>query len=291
MTNKTRKYKLRVIKKDANQRLDLFLASCLPNYSRQFLRDQIKTDHVTIDGKINNKPKVLVRVGQTIEAVLDSPAIQLIAQPIKLDIIYQDKDLVVINKPAGMVMHPAGQHKQDTLANALRYKFKTFYLVHRLDKDTSGIVLVARNEKTKIFLSRLFEQRKIKKIYTALLKGKITPQEAYINLPIKRGYKGSRFEVLSGGRQAESYYQVKKYINSFSLVEVQLKTGRTHQIRVHFKALGYPVVGDKLYGIEDTTFSRQFLHASYIEFVDWLGHLRQFTAPLPKDLSNFLKHA
>lgn len=290
MAEKAKKYKLKVIKKNADQRLDLFLVSCLPDYSRQFLRDQIKMGHVTIDGRVSNKPKVLVRIGQIIEAVLDNPTTKLIAQPIKLDVIYKDKDLVVVNKPAGMVMHPAGQHKQDTLANALRHKFKTFYLVHRLDKDTSGVVLVARNEKTKNFLSKLFEKRNIKKIYVALLKGKITPKKAHINMPIKRGYHGNKFEVLSGGRQAESYYQVQEYINNFSLIEIQLKTGRTHQIRVHFKALGYPVVGDKLYGIEDPILSRQFLHAHSIEFVDWLGHLRQFSAPLPKDLSNFLKH-
>lgn len=291
MIDKTKRHKLKVAKKDADQRLDLFLASRLSDYSRQFLRNQIKLGHVIIDGKVNNKPKALVRIGQVVEAVLDSSTFKLIAQPIKLDIIYQDKELVVINKPAGIVMHPAGRHKQNTLANALKYKFKTFYLVHRLDKDTSGIVLVARNEKTKNFLSKLFEQRKIKKIYVALLKGKITPQKAHISLPIKRGYEGNKFEVLSGGRKAESYYQVKKYINSFSLVEIQLKTGRTHQIRVHFKALGYPVVGDKLYGTKDVALNRQFLHAHSIEFVDWLGNLRQFVAPLPKDLNNFLKHA
>lgn len=282
--------RIKITIKNANQRLDLLLSKSLPEYSRQFIREQIKLSHITIDGKEVIKPKIVVRVGQLVEYRLDDPQNRLIAQPIKLDIIYQDGDLVVVNKPAGMVMHPAGKHKQWTLANALKYKFKEFYLVHRLDKDTSGLVLVARNEKIKKFLSKLFEQRKIKKTYTTLLTGKVKPIEAYIDLPISRSTGKGKFETIAGGRQAKSYYKVKEYIKNFSLVEVQPQSGRTHQIRVHFKALGHPVVGDKLYNNTDDGLRRQFLHAGKLEFIDWVGNKREFMSSLPQDLSNFLKN-
>ncbi|MBU1082907.1 RluA family pseudouridine synthase [Patescibacteria group bacterium] len=285
--SKSKKYKFKVDSTLSNQRIDSALVKLLPQFSRGFLAEQIKTGQVKVNRQIIVATKKRVKDGEFIEASIALPSEEIVPQSIKLNIIYQDKDLVVINKPPGIVMHPAGALKSDTLANALKYKFKNFYLVHRLDKDTSGVVLVARNQKTKDYLSNLFAKRQIKKTYTALVKGKVSPKEACINLPIKR-VPGGKFTAKSGGRLSESCYLVKKHLKQYSLVEVTPKTGRTHQIRVHFAAIGHPVVGDKLYGTKEDKLARQFLHALKIEFKDEAGKERSFSAPLPKDLTEFL---
>jgi 23S rRNA pseudouridine1911/1915/1917 synthase len=285
--SKSKKYKFRATRELASKRLDIVLSKLLPQFSRAFLAKQIELGLVKINRRVVTSNKTKVQEGEFIEAEIMSPSAEIIPQAIKLDIIYQDKDLVVVNKPAGIIMHPAGASKSDTLANALKYKFKKFYLVHRLDRDTSGLVLVALNEKVKDYLSNLFATRQIHKTYTALLKGKIMPSKACINLPIKR-IPGGRLTAKAGGRLAESCYIVKTYFRKYSLVEVSPKTGRTHQIRIHFSAIGHPVVGDKLYGVIEDNLARQFLHASKIEFKDWTGKIRSFSAPLPKDLTKFL---
>lgn len=277
------------VKTGAGERLDAWLAKKIPQYSRNFLAGQIKSGHIWI-GEKKALPKSIVRAGQNIIAELQIPRVEITPEKIDLDIIYQDQDLVVVNKPAGMVVHPAGSHQTGTLANALKHRFPTFYLVHRLDKDTSGVLVVALNQITKNWLSKLFEERKIKKTYLALLTGKITPSKAYLDLPIKRGRSG-KFEALAGGRAAKSFYRVKEYLPGYSLVEVYPTTGRTHQIRVHFKALRHPVAGDTMYGKVERGLARQFLHAHKIEFKDRQGKLRSFLAPLPKDLTDFLKYA
>ena len=277
------------VKTGAGERLDTWLVKKIPQYSRNFLASQIKSGRVWIGGR-TAQPKSVVHTGQNIIAELWIPRAEIAPEKIDIDIIYQDKDLAVINKPAGMVVHPAGSHQTATLANALKHIFPTSYLVHRLDKDTSGVLVVALNQTTKNWLSKLFEERKVKKTYLALLTGKIIPPEAYLDLPIKRGRSG-KFEALAGGRTAKSFYRVKEYLPGFSLVEVHPETGRTHQIRVHFKALKHPVVGDTMYGRGEKGLARQFLHAHKIEFKDRQGKLRSFTAPLPKDLTDFLKYA
>lgn len=285
--SKSKKYKFKVNSEFSGKRLDSVLSQLLPQFSREFLAQQIKSGLVKINRQIIIILKTKVKVGEFIEAEFALPSAEIVPQAIKLAVIYQDKDLVVIDKPAGIVMHPAGKLKLGTLANALKHKFKNFYLVHRLDKDTSGLVLVARSQKIKDYLSDLFAKRQIKKTYVAMLGGHISPEQACINLPIKR-VPGGKFTAKSGGRPSESCYQVKEYFKKYSLVEVQPKTGRTHQIRVHFSAIGYPIIGDKLYGTKKDELTRQFLHAFKIEFKDWAGKVRSFTAPLPKDLTEFL---
>lgn len=281
------KFKFKVKIKCAGQRLDVFLATQLPNCSRQVVIRQIKKGLVKISGRVILTPKTIVKPGQIIDVQLTKDVDKIVPESIKLDIVYQDKDIIVINKPAGMVMYPAGHHQHGTLANALKHRFKEFYLVHRLDKDTSGVVIIALKEKIKEFLSNLFAHREIKKTYIALLSGKLTPQMAYIDMPIKRD-RGGRFKILAGGRSASSFWQVKKYLKNFTLVEVQPKTGRTHQIRVHFSAIGHPVIGDIIYGSREVNLSRHFLHAYKLEFTDWAGNKRCFTVPLPVDLNKFL---
>jgi len=285
--SKSKKYKFKVVGELSDKRLDIVLAKLLPQFSRAFLAKQISLGLIKINRRVVTSTKTKVKTGELVEAEITLSSEEIVPQPIEIVIIYQDKDLVVINKPAGIVMHPAGKLKSDTLANALKYKFKEFYLVHRLDKDTSGLVLVALSQKVKDYLANLFAARQIHKTYLALLKGHITPEQACINLPIKR-IPGGKFMAQGGGRLAESCYRVKEYFKYFSLVEVQPKTGRTHQIRVHFAALGHSIAGDDLYGVKEDKLSRQFLHASEIEFKDWAGRTRSFTAPLPKDLTEFL---
>lgn len=288
-TPKNQKFKFTINTKMDQKRLDIVLSNYLSQYSRMFIVSVIKQGLVKIDNNIITSSKKRVKINQIIEIVLPKSTSSIKAEAIDLDIIYQDKDIVVINKPAGIVMHPAGRHKSGTLANALKHKFNNFYLVHRLDKNTSGVVIVARNEKVKQFLSKLFEERKVIKKYIALLAGIIKPKKAFIDLPIKRGSSG-KFEVQAGGRSAKSFWQVKKYIKKLSLVEVLPKTGRTHQIRVHFKALGYPVVGDEMYGKAIKELNRHFLHAYSLEFVDWLGKKRYYKAPLSHELKQYLNY-
>ena len=287
MASEIKKFRF-TVKSGAGERLDAWLSQKIPQYSRSFLVKEIKAGRVWL-GDRSAQPKSIVKAGQSIVVELNIPKTEIVPEKIDLDIIYQDKDLVVVNKPAGLVVHPAGSYQTGTLANALKHRFNTFYLVHRLDKDTSGVLLVALNQATKNWLTKLFEKRQIKKTYLALLTGKITPKEAYLDLPIKRGSSG-RFETLAGGKAAKSHYRVKEYLPGFSLVEVFPETGRTHQIRVHFRALRHPVAGDIMYGREERGLSRQFLHAYKIEFTDRLGKQRTFTVPLPKELNDFLKH-
>ena len=286
---KNQKFKFVVDEKMDQKRLDVVLSNYLKLYSRVFIASVIKKGLVTLDDNLTTSSKKKVKINQTIKVVLPKNTSGIEAEDIKLDIIYQDKDIAVINKPAGIVMHPAGRHKSGTLANALKHKFNNFYLVHRLDKNTSGVIIVARNEKIKQFLSKLFETRKITKKYIALVEGIVKPKKAFIDMPIKRGISG-KFEVQSGGREAKSFWQVKKYIKKLSLVEVSPKTGRTHQIRVHFKTIGHPVVGDEMYGKSVKELNRHFLHAYSLEFTDWLGKKRCFKSPLGNDLKKYLNY-
>ncbi|MFH1088719.1 MAG: RluA family pseudouridine synthase [Patescibacteria group bacterium] len=285
---KIKKFRFKVKVNEAGERLDAWLTQKITGFSRNVIAQAIKSGQVWLDGK-KVQPKTLVRVGQMAMVTINIPSAEIIPESKTIDIIYQNKHLAVINKSAGMVMHPAGSHKSGTLANALKAKFHNFYLVHRLDKDTSGVVVVALDEPTKNYLSKLFQDRKIKKTYLALVVGKVTPKEAYLDFPIKRG-KSGKFESLSGGRIAKSHYQVKEYFPGYTLVEVHPETGRTHQIRVHFKTIKHPVVGDAMYGKAVPNLSRQFLHAYKIEFNDKTGKHHSYTVSLPDDLTNFLKY-
>jgi len=279
-----RKINFVVLPDEAGTRLDALLVKRYPVRSRSFWSVAIKTGQVLVDNRLA-KARHLLKRGQSVsfKPITLPPA----AIPQMPPVIYKDRDLLVINKPAGLVMHPAGRHHHGTLLDILEKNFSAAYLVHRLDKDTSGVVLVARNLKSKDFFSDLFAKRLVKKTYLALLAGKIVPAQAYLDMPITRGRSG-KFEVNSRGRSARSFYKVVEYLPSFSLVEVHPESGRTHQIRVHFRALKHPVAGDEMYGQKTAGLSRQFLHAFKIEFVDAAGKAQQFTAPLPNDLNTFL---
>ncbi|MBU1092814.1 RluA family pseudouridine synthase [Patescibacteria group bacterium] len=284
---KIKKFRFKVKADEAGERLDTWLTKKITGFSRNIIVRAIKSNQAWLNNKLA-QPKTLIKAGQMATITINLDSSDIIPEPMALDIIYQDKHLAVINKPAGIVMHPAGSHKSGTLANALKAKFDDFYLVHRLDKDTSGVVLIALDQPMKDYLSKLFQDRKVKKTYLALVTGKVIPQEAYLNFPIKRG-KSGKFESLLEGRPAKSHYQVKAYLSGYTLVEVHPETGRTHQIRVHFKTIRHPVAGDVMYGVALPSLSRQFLHAYKIEFDDKTGHHHSYTTPLPKELNDFLQ--
>jgi 23S rRNA pseudouridine1911/1915/1917 synthase len=309
-----------------DMRLDAYLAKALPDISRARVQMLIEGGQVTVDGKAA-KGKQKLKGGELIEIEGEPQPAPLRAEPedIPLDIVYEDDDLAVINKAAGMTVHAgAGDEEQNrgTLVNALLFHFGKSLsqaggemrpgIVHRLDKQTSGLIVVAKNDSTHRKLGEMFASRDLRKVYIALVHGWMKQDEGTVNLPISRDMN-RRVRMTTrrpGGRHAISHWKVLERIGSpekpapygkFTLVEVQIETGRTHQIRVHMQALNHPVVGDTLYGaphriprVDDSTdavsLDRNFLHATELEF----KHPRtkkQLTlkAALPKELSATLK--
>jgi 23S rRNA pseudouridine1911/1915/1917 synthase len=211
------------------------------------------------------------------------------------EIIYQDKDLLVVNKPAGLVVHEGAGQTGATLVDWLKQTLprsplthERYGILHRLDKDTSGLLLVAKTQVAFDYYKKLFKLHKIKKEYLALVHGRLTPDRGLIQIPLARHLiKRTRFEAAASGRMAETEYAVTKYYASFSYLKAWPKTGRTHQLRVHFASIGHPIVGDKIYGKKDAL-ARQFLHAHQLNLVGLDGTEHQFVAPLAPDLTKFL---
>jgi len=215
-----------------------------------------------------------------------------------LKIIYEDQDLLVIDKPAGLTVHPAPGHYTHTLANAILAHVPEIEsggsdrpgIVHRLDKDTSGLIVVAKNTAAHMKLADQFKNRLVSKTYLALVRGRLSPEQGIIEANIGRNPKDRKqMAIVSHGREARTEYQVIRYLNNFSLVEVKPKTGRTHQIRVHLAAIGYPIAGDTVYGIKTDFLTRQFLHACKLCFrIPSTGEYREFKSELPQDLAQAL---
>ncbi len=291
---------------EAGQRLDRFLAAKMPEQSRTQIQNLIKQGEVTVDG-MRVKPGYRLSTGNTVVArvpVVEDTA--LVAQRIPLDIIYEDEDVVVVNKPAGMVVHPAPGHEAGTLVNALLAHFPELAgfietdeetarrpgIVHRLDKQTSGLIVVAKHEAARRFLQGQFKQRKVRKTYVALLEGRLQPPDGIIEAPIGRDPKDRKRMAVRqrGGRPARTVYHLIEYFDDYTLVTVQPVTGRTHQIRVHLAAIGHPVVGDRVYGYrrQRSGLRRQFLHAWKLALTLPSGEMREFVAPLPPDLRDAL---
>jgi 23S rRNA pseudouridine1911/1915/1917 synthase len=227
---------------------------------------------------------------------------QVLPESIPLDIIYEDDDLLVVNKPAGMVVHPAYGHQSGTLVNAvLAHCPETVNvggadragIVHRLDKDTSGVILVAKNPATHKALQRQFKKRQVEKTYLALVEGHPEPREGIIDAPIGRNKRHRKqMAIVRSGRRAQTFYHVTELFDEHSLVKVKPKTGRTHQIRVHMAWLGYPIVGDHIYGYRKQRLlkDRHFLHAHELHLTHPVsGAAISFSAPLPPALNDLLK--
>jgi 23S rRNA pseudouridine1911/1915/1917 synthase len=285
----------------ARMRLDQFLARELPEFSRSRIQQLIRKEFVTLNDS-PARPRDLVHTGDRV--VLNEPPPEKIdtrPEAIPLDIIYEDDDLIVINKPAGIVVHPGAGQREHTLVNALLHHFPNLSgvggterpgVVHRLDKETSGCLAVAKNDATHRGLSAQFEARSVEKVYLALVRGRLRKTAGTIEEKIGRHPKHrQRMAVqLSRGRAAKTEYRLINSSNEMSLVECKLHSGRTHQIRVHLHHLGHPVLGDKVYGARFAkTFPRQMLHAWKLGFqhprtVEW----KSFEAPLPEDFHNAL---
>ena len=280
---------------EAGSRIDQFLAARVPALSRSRIQDLMKSGHVRVNGH-ETKASTRLRDGDhiTITEPPPTPATTE-AEDIALDVLYEDSDLIVLNKPAGLVVHPAAGHWHGTLVNALLHHCKGLSsiggeerpgIVHRLDKETSGCLVAAKNDATHRALTRQFSGREVTKIYLALATGKFRQTSGIIEGAIGRHpIHRKKMTVLTGerGRAARTDYRVLRTVADGTLVECTLHTGRTHQIRVHLKHLGHPLVGDEVYG-RRAGFHRQMLHAWKLGFTHPVSSERMdFTAPIPRD--------
>jgi len=292
------------------KRLDAFLAEALAGVSRSAVQKAIKTGEITLNGE-PTKPHTALREGDTVcapEGIAAPPGpFKLTPRPdIKLDIVHEDEDFIVLDKPSGLLVHPAILAEQDTLANALIARFPEIVgvgegserpgIMHRLDRDASGLLVVARNKKAYASLKKQFQKHDIRKEYAVLVHGRPPEDEGTINLAIGRSSgerrMAARPEPLEGDREAITHYWVDECLDGATLLSVRTETGRTHQIRAHFKALGCPVAGDKLYGKKRgrvLPVSRLFLHAKKLGFKHpTTGEWVEFVSPLPEELERAL---
>ncbi len=285
---------------DAGKRLDHFLHDRLPQYSRSRLQDWIKGGRVLVGGHATKASHVL-RGAEVIDVEpADLPPLRAIAEEIPLEILYEDRDVVAVNKPAGMVVHAGAGAHSGTLTNALLHRFGQLSelggeqrpgIVHRLDRYTSGVILVARNDAAHQNLARQFLTRSVEKVYLALVHGHMANDEGRITTPITRDpVRRTRMTTRAGvGRSAISQYRVLRRFDNFTYLEVKIGTGRTHQIRVHLSSIGHPVAGDKLYGAPASDYGRHFLHAARITFTSpESGERVLVSAPLPAELERWL---
>lgn len=298
-------FKITVPVESEPKRLDAFLMEfCDENklgFSRTFLQNLIRGGVVLVDGAAVTKPNHKVKSAQEIQLGIPEKKVQrLEAENIPLKIVYEDDDLAIIDKPAGLVVHPAPGNYEHTLVNALMHRIKKLSdinperpgIVHRLDKETSGIIVVAKNNAAHLNLVKQFAAHTIKRIYVALVKGKVEYNENIIEMPI--GRHPLKRENMSVGftkstRYAKTYYRTLKRTPLWSLVELEPFTGRTHQLRVHLAYIGYPILGDTKYG-KQNEFVRMALHARYLGFIHPAsGKFVEFESPLPKEFSEFMK--
>ncbi len=295
---------------EAGGRLDVFLTRHLAEWSRSQVQRQIRSGFVTVGSETVYKAGREIEVGDRITLRAARHEIRAVPEDLPLAILYQDDDLLVVNKPAGMVVHVGAGVKSGTLVNALLHHIERLSslggelrpgIVHRLDKATSGLVVVAKNDFAHRSLADQFKSRIVHKKYILLVHGRVAGESSEMVRPVGRD-PVRRVRMKAGGlraREARTRYRVLRRFRQFTLVEAQPLTGRTHQLRVHFSSLGHPIVGDTLYGAlarvrmggrEVKTLERNFLHALAIEFTHpHTGQLISFQAPLPADLEDFLK--
>ena len=303
---------LEVNKADAGARLDAYLATHVDGWSRARLQRLIEAGDVLVNSKLA-KASYKVSANDEIEVELTPPPkSNFTPENIPLEIIFEDDHIIVINKPAGLVVHPAAGVNSGTLANALAYHFQQLAntgsarpgIVHRLDKDTSGLLVAAKTEAAHESLGEQFRAREVFKSYVALVYGAVKQPSGRIEQPIARDPRNrTRMAIVPGGRGALSLYKTRHSYDAFTLLDVELKTGRTHQIRVHLAWLKHPVVADQLYGggrensVRDVQLrarirklKRQFLHAEQLGFKHpQTGEPMKFVAPLPSELTQFLE--
>jgi 23S rRNA pseudouridine1911/1915/1917 synthase len=265
----------------------------------------IEQGYILVNGQ---RTKASQKLNETDKVTVEFPSQPTypIAEPISLAIIYEDEDILVIDKPAGLTVHPAPGHPSHTLVNAILAHCPSLAMsndlirpgiVHRLDKDTSGLIVIAKNDLVRKYLADQFKSRTVTKGYLVLINGRLSPEQGIIEAPIGRDpHSRQRMAVVATGKEASTKYQVRSYLGNYSLVEAIPLTGRTHQIRVHFAAIGYPVVGDPVYGARGrhealaSCLKRQFIHAYLLGFcLPCTKKYQEFICPLPADLEQALE--
>jgi len=281
-------------------RLDRYVAERCPQLTRTQAQKLIADGYITVNDRVA-KAGAKLHVGDRVNITLPPPPPSpLSPEAIPLNIIYEDNDLLVVDKPAGLPIHPAPGHYSHTLVNAILAYLPSLPesdeslrpgIVHRLDKDASGVMVVAKNSVAQANLINQFKSRTVVKAYLVLVKGHLIPDEGVIEAPIGRDPRNrKRMAVVAEGKEARTQYSVIKYIGDHTLVEVRPETGRTHQIRVHLSAIGYPVVGDSAYGVKSPYLSRPFLHARRLGFkLPSTTEYVEFTSSLPPDLEQALE--
>ncbi len=293
-----------VNEEEKGKRLDVYIASKDDETTRTSSQRQIEQGNVVVNDKVITKVSYKVAEGDKIEIAEQEPVeIELKAQDIPIDIVYEDKDIIVVNKPKGMVVHPANGNPDGTLVNAIMAICKDSLsgiggeirpgIVHRLDKDTSGLLIVAKNDMAHVNMSEQIKRHEVKKTYIALVRGVVKENEATIDMPIGRSNSDrKKMAVTKNGKNAVTHIKVLKRYDKYTLLEVNIETGRTHQIRVHLAHIGYPVIGDYIYSNGKNEFGivGQCLHARYLEFKHPItGKDMKLEAPLPEYFEKVLQ--
>jgi 23S rRNA pseudouridine1911/1915/1917 synthase len=313
------KHSFKVSEEEEGRRLDHFCVKFTDKISRTYSQELIRSGNVLVNSR-KRKPHYRVRAAELVEVTIPEPRqFELLAESLPLDIVYEDQELLVVNKPAGMVVHPACGHRSGTLVNALLAHTEEFSafgvkgrpgIVHRLDKDTSGLLVVAKNEKSMLDLGEQIQSRKAVRKYLALVCGRLPDDSGAIEFPIGRSPRDRKTMAVTyaKSREAATSYEVKKIFSLCDFVEVSLKTGRTHQIRVHFSFIGHPVLGDPSYGGRQKwvkslpgeerkeanrllkQIDRQALHAYYLSFTHpTTKETLEFNSDLPEDMKEALE--
>lgn len=285
------------------KRLDSYISDNMDKISRSFAQKLIENQKVTINGK-TVKASYKVCIGDNVEVdVPEAQDTKLKAQDIPVEVVYEDKDIIVVNKPKGMVVHPANGNPDGTLVNAILAMCKDSLsgiggeirpgIVHRLDKDTSGLLIIAKNDEAHVKMSKQIQDRLVTKKYIALVKGVVKDDEATIDMPIARSkVDRKKMAVDKDGKQAVTHFKVIKRYKRYTLLEIKIDTGRTHQIRVHMAKIGYPVVGDMVYsnGRNEFGVEGQMLHAKSLEFLHPItGKKMHLEAQLPEYFTKVLE--
>ena len=280
-------------------RLDKYLAGRYPDYSRTFIQKLIAEGMIKVNG-VPVKPGIKLSENDVLTLFIppEQPS-TLNPETFPLKVVYEDDEILVIDKPAGITTHASPGQTEHTLVNALLSICTDLYnfgdtlrpgIVHRLDKDTSGLIIVTKNTAAQKYLIEQFKTHSIEKTYITLVKGRLVPEKGIIEAPIGRSLiDRKRMTITNSGKAAKSIYKVLKHFKDYSLLEVTLETGRTHQIRVHFAAIGFPIIGDKIYGVDTHLLRRQFLHASRLRFkLPASGKEMELKSELPVDLQKLL---
>lgn len=288
---------------EQNKRLDMYIAKEKKELSRTTIKRLLEDGDILVNGRMQKasyKPEAGDKIQINMPEVVET---KLVAQDIPVPVIYEDKDIIVVNKPKGMVVHPANGNPDGTLVNAILAMCKDSLsgiggeirpgIVHRLDKDTSGLLIIAKNDLAHMNMSKQIQDRKVIKKYIALVRGTVPENEATIDMPIARSQKDrKKMAVDKNGKEAVTHLKVLARYDKYTLLEIKIDTGRTHQIRVHMSYIGHPVIGDEVYsnGKNEFGVKGQMLHAKYLEFTHPItGKDIKLEAPLPEYFEEVLK--